>query len=130
MHMRKHQRRFVHREKNYVAKLQAQLESLKRLATITFYVIFVLCSVGYWFYHRRSKILAGVSNEKIVGHTYTLLETSENNNDADRGANGQLYGLDGIEISQSGIEQQSGTSESKIEFDLNREMRFKFKYLN
>ena len=46
------------------------------------------------------------------------------------GANGQLYGPDGIEISQSGIEQQSGTSESKIEFDLNREMRFKFKYLN
>ena len=126
MHMRKHQRRFVHREESFIAKSQAQMMSLKRWAAIIFYVVFALCSVGFWYYHRRSKVLAGMSNERNVGHTYTLLETGENS-DSGTGEGYHLYGADGVEIMNM---EHSGTSVSKIEFDLNKEMRSKFKYLN
>ena len=130
MHMRKHQRRFMHREENYLAKSQAQLESLKQLGTMTFYVVMILSSVGFWYYHRRLKVLRGVKNERNIGHTYTLLETSEADNVETRADEyGRVYDANGAEVDTPSAEYD-GTSVSKIEFELNREMRSKFKYLN
>ena len=130
--MRKHQRRFAHREENYVAKSQAQLASLKHIGAMTFYIIFTLCAVGFWYYHRRSKVLAGVTSECNIGHTYTLLETNDGHSTVGGGEDEKIYDSSGFEISNIGhSDSDSGTSASKMEFDLrnSKEMRSKFKYL-
>ena len=75
-------------------------------------------------------MLAGVSSECNIGHTYTLLETNDGHSTVGGGEDEKIYDSSGFEISNIG-HSDSGTSASKMEFDLrnSKEMRSKFKYL-
>ena len=77
-------------------------------------------------------MLAGVTSECNIGHTYTLLETNDGHSTVGGEEDEKICDSSGLEISNIGhSDSDSGTSASKMEFDLrnSKEMRSKFKYL-